>query len=59
MAEMAMIEDAKGNISWECSECKSSIKDKNGFEKKTKKCPKCGAEITQFFSLFDDDGNEE
>lgn len=57
MAEMTMIEDANGNITWECSECKSEIKDRNGFEDKTKKCPKCGAEVTQFYSLFDKNGD--
>jgi rubrerythrin len=57
MAEMTMIEDARGNITWECSECKSVLKDKNGFEEKTKKCPKCGAEVTKFHSLFDEYGD--
>lgn len=57
MAEMTMIEDAIGNITWECSGCKAILKDKNGFEDRTKKCPKCGAEITQFYTLFDDDGD--
>ena len=57
MAEMTMIEDAKGNIIWECSDCKSTMKDKKGFEDKTKKCPKCSSEITKFYFLYDEDGN--
>ncbi len=56
MAEMTMIEDAIGTITWECSECGANVKDKSGFETKVKKCPKCGAEITQFYSLFDENG---
>lgn len=55
--EMSMIETATGKIVWECSGCNAELKDKKGFEDKTKKCPKCGAEITQFISLFNDDGD--
>ena len=55
MAEMAMIEDCKGIITWECSGCKTELKDKGGFEDKTKRCPKCGEMITEFHSLFDED----
>lgn len=57
MAEMTMIEDSNENITWECSACKSNLKDRYGFEDKTKKCPKCGAEITEFYTLFDEDGD--
>ena len=57
MAEMIMIEDAKGAISWECSACKSIIKDKCGFEDKVKICPKCKDQITHFYSLFDGNGD--
>ena len=57
MAEMTMIENANGDIFWECSECQALLKDKNNFETKTKKCPKCGAVVTEFHSLFDEDGN--
>lgn len=57
MAEMTMIESSTGAILWECSECKAELKDKAKFEDKTKKCPKCGAEITEFNSLFDEDGD--
>ncbi len=57
MAEMAMIEDERGKITWECSSCKSILKDKSGFEDKVKKCPKCDEEITQFHNLFDEDGD--
>jgi rRNA maturation endonuclease Nob1 len=56
MAEMTMIEDGEGKITWECSGCKEELKDKTGFGSKTKTCPKCGAEITQFHSLYDEDG---
>ncbi len=58
MAEMTMIEDANGNIIWECSDCKSTMKDKKGFDDKTK-CPKCSSEITKFYFLYDEDGNYE
>lgn len=57
MAEMTMIEEASGDIKWECSNCKSLLKDRNGFEDKTKNCPKCGEEVTEFYSLFDEDGD--
>ena len=59
MAEMTMIEDAYGNITWECGECKGILKDKKGFEENTKKCPKCGAYVTQFYSLFNDDDDTD
>ena len=55
MIEMTMIEDSRGNITWECGNCKSKLKDKNGFEEKTKKCPKCGVEVDEFYSLFEEE----
>lgn len=57
MAEMTMIEDSNGTIKWECSNCHSLLNDKKDFETKVKKCPKCGAEITQFYSLFNENGD--
>ena len=57
MAKMTMIESADAKITWECSACKAIIKDKRDFEKKVKQCPKCGAEITVFYSLFDENGD--
>ena len=57
MAEMTMIEESNRTIKWECSECKALVKDRNGFERKVERCPKCGAEITQFYSLFDENGD--
>jgi len=56
MAEMTMIEEANGDIKWECSECLVLLKDKKQFEEKVKKCQKCGADIDKFNNLFDEDG---
>jgi NAD-dependent SIR2 family protein deacetylase len=55
MAEMTMIEGCDGTITWECSACEAILQDKKNFEDKTKKCPKCGSDITTFNSLFDED----
>lgn len=54
---MTMIEDSNGCISWECSHCLAVTKDKRGFEDKVKVCPKCGATVTEFLSLFGEDGD--
>lgn len=55
MAEMTMLERADGKILWECSACLAEIKDKKNFENVTSICPKCGAIITKFVSLYDDE----
>ena len=55
MATMTMIEDAAGKISWECSECGALLKDRKGFETKTARCPKCGADVVECVGLYDDD----
>ena len=54
-AIMTMIEDARGKISWECSECGALLRDKKGFELKTPRCPKCGADVVEFVGLYDDE----
>lgn len=58
MAEMTMIEDGDLDIYWKCSACEALIKDRDGFEDKVKKCPKCGEKITAFNSLFDEEDEE-
>lgn len=55
MAEMSMIEDAAGNITWECSKCGALLKDYYRFEDNTKTCPKCNAPIDKFNSLYDEE----
>jgi rubrerythrin len=57
MADMCMIEDAKGNISWICSSCEHSLKDKNNFEGKVKECPNCKEKVINFHSLYDENGD--
>ena len=54
-AIMTMIEDARGKISWECSECGALLRDKKGFELKTARCPKCGTVIVEFVGLYEDE----
>ena len=55
MIEMTMIESGDGKITWECSGCKAEIKDKKNFEDKVKTCPKCGEEVSEFYSLFEEE----
>ena len=55
MSYMLMLENADGTIAWECSACKSIVKDKKGFEKITN-CPKCGEDITEFHSMYGEYG---
>ncbi|WP_461468511.1 hypothetical protein [Melaminivora sp.] len=57
---MTMIEEGDGTIKWECSEMHTrSLKDKSKFEQQACEADarKCGAEITQFYSLFDENGD--
>lgn len=51
---MEMVEDAEFKITWECSSCGASHKDSKNFEKK-KSCAACGASISEFIGLYDDD----
>lgn len=57
MAEFTMIESAKGRITWECSSCQASVRDRRNFESEVKQCPVCHADISAFNLLYDEEGN--
>lgn len=52
--EMVLIEDGDLNYYWECSECGTSHKATDKFEK-SKECPTCGAEIKNWIGFDEDD----
>lgn len=54
---MEMVEDADLNITWECSGCGKVHKDTAKFEK-AKTCPACGATISEWVGLYDDEDGE-
>ena len=54
---MIMIEDGNMDIKWECSKCKMTFEDKDGFENKITSCSNCNDDVDEFIGLFDDEGN--
>lgn len=57
-SEMSMMENGDMSVGWRCSACDSFIKDRKGFEKKVKECPKCKEKVTAFHGLYDEDEDD-